>query len=442
MPPRHGKSEFASKSFPPWYLGLFPSRRIILASYAAEFAAGWGRKARDLVDEFGEHLFDIRLKEDVKAADAWEIEGHGGGMQTCGVGGPLTGKGADVLIIDDPVKNAEEANSQVYRDKAWDWYVSTAYTRLEPGAAVILIQTRWHEEDLAGRVLKHAKETGEVWTVLNMPALSLGCDIDPLGRDAGAALWPERYDVVALAGIRKTLGSYWFSALYQGSPIPAEGGAFKRSWLRYWNADGELYLLDGRPVAKKHCRRFGIVDIAFSLKKEADYTVVLACAVTPDGRLILLDMHRERMEGPAIVRAIKAMSDRHDLAYVGVEDVAGTVLVIQAARKAGLTIRSLRADKDKLSRAIPATIRMEAEQVFIPESALWRDEFEHELLSFPHGAHDDQVDCLAYAAVEVQRFGGAVEPDGYKELRRQVEQDEREQRLMNPNDPVWWDDDE
>lgn len=160
LPPRHGKSEFISKWFPAWYLGCFPDHRVIMASYEADFAMSWGRKVRDILEEKGEPYFGIRVRKISSAADRWDIEGRAGGMQSVGVGGPLTGKGANILIIDDPVKNAAEANSQVYRDKTWDWYTSTAYTRLEPGGSIILVQTRWHEDDLAGRILQKAKETG------------------------------------------------------------------------------------------------------------------------------------------------------------------------------------------------------------------------------------------------------------------------------------------
>lgn len=437
MPPRHGKSELASKYFPAWWLGNRPDDRVILCSYEADFAASWGRKVRDILEEIGDRVFRVTVRRDSSAADRWDIDDHLGGMNTAGVCGPITGKGAHLLIIDDPVKDAEQANSETYRERAWDWYRSTAYSRLEPDGSIILIQTRWHEEDLAGRVAKHAKETGERWESLDLPALSLGAG-DPLGRPEGEPLWADRYDRAALLQIQSTLGGYWWSALYQGSPQPAEGGCFKRSWLRYWTRDGELYLLSGRPVAAKHCRVFLTVDLAFSLKKESDYTVIAAWAVTPRQDLICLDLHRERLEGPEILPAIQAMARRHRAAYVGIEDVAAQALVIQAARKAGLTVRSLKADRDKLSRAIPATVRMEAGQIYLPESAPWLDEFIAELLSFPHGAHDDQVDVLAYAAVEVQRFGPAAEPESYEGYREYAEKELAAEFFNRAENPLLW----
>ena len=152
-PPRHGKSELISKYFPAWYLGLFPDERIILTSYEADFAASWGRKARDIIEEYGEELFGIQVRQDSSAANRWGIQGYEGGMNTAGAGGPITGKGGNLIIIDDPFKNAEEANSKTIRDKVWEWYKSTLYTRLEPNGVLVIIQTRWHEDDLVGRLL-------------------------------------------------------------------------------------------------------------------------------------------------------------------------------------------------------------------------------------------------------------------------------------------------
>lgn len=426
MPPRHGKSELASRYFPAWYLCLWPFRRVILASYGAKFASQWGRKVRDLIEDIGGSLFGVTLREDTRSADEWEIAGYAGGMQTCGVGGPLTGKGADLLIIDDPIKNAEEANSDVYRDKTWDWYTSTAYTRLEPGGSVVLIQTRWHEDDLAGRILERAKESQERWEVVNLPALA--GESDPLDRSPGEPLWPERYGAIELDQIRRTLGSYQFSALYGQSPTPDEGGLFRRSWFRYWSPTPGYYLLgpDRRSVRIEDCRRFLTVDLAFSLKKEADYTVISAWAVTPQQDLIWLDMHRERMEAHVLNPSIRAMSERHGADYVGIEKVLGQSLIVHGARMDGMTVRSLVADTDKITRSIPAQVRMENGQVYFPSRHPDLDAIEHELLTFPRGTHDDIVDTLSYAAADVQRFGAPYRPEAVAvEVKDEEEDEER-----------------
>jgi predicted phage terminase large subunit-like protein len=419
MPPRHGKSLFASCFFPAWYLATFPDRRVILASYEASFASSWGRKARDLMERVGKRLFDLQIRSDSKAADHWDLLDHAGGMQTCGIGGALTGKGADLLIIDDPVKNAEEANSITMREKTWTWYTSTAYTRLEPGGALIIIQTRWHEDDLSGRILQQAKESGEKWDILNLPAIAEDGDI--LGRTVGEALWPERFDVLALETKKRVLGSYQFAALFQQRPAPAEGGLFKKSWFRYWTGDKEFFRLENSVVRRVHCRRFGTADLAESTKKEADYTVICAWAVTRECDLILLDIHREHLSGPALVPSLKRMYDLHDLDYMGIEKNLGHSLLTHEVRMKGLTVRSLIADVDKVTRSIPAQIRMEAGQIYMPAGHAELEAIERELLTFPHGTHDDIVDNFGYAASEVGRFGGAAEPEESIKIREEQE---------------------
>jgi hypothetical protein len=242
MPPRHGKSELTSRHFPPWFLGHNPDRRIILCSYNDGFAAEWGLKALQLFEEHGPTDFGVSTNPRSRAAERWDIEGHAGGMRTAGVGSGITGRGGDVLIIDDSIKDYEQANSEVLRQKAKDWWGSTFYTRLAPGGGILLMQTRWHEDDLPGHVLQLAKESGrDRWKVLNLPALAEPGDI--LGRRPGEALWPERFPVEALARIRSNMSGYWWSALYQGSPQPAEGGTFKRSWLRYFRFEDDLIRL-------------------------------------------------------------------------------------------------------------------------------------------------------------------------------------------------------
>jgi predicted phage terminase large subunit-like protein len=448
MPPRHGKSEFASKWLPSWYLGNFPDNRVILASYGASFAASWGRKTRDILNEHGPRLFGVSIRSDSKAADEWLIEGREGGMQTCGVGGPLTGKGADLLIIDDPVKNAEEANSEVYRQKTWEWYTSTAYTRLEPGGALVLIQTRWHEDDLAGRILANAAESGEPWVVLNLPAIA--GEGDQLGRSPGEPLWPERFGLDDFDRIRKAVGSYQFSALYGQSPTPADGGLFKRAWFRYWTPAGNGHYrlgAGGGLVSVDHCRRFGTMDLAFSLKKTADFTVICAWAVTPRSDLILLDMARSRMEAPSLVPTAKDLSDRWDLDYLGIEKILGQALVVKEAQDKGMTVRQLIPDVDKITRSIPAQIRMENGQVYLPQGHPDLDVIEKELLTFPRGTHDDIVDNFSYAAADIKRFGGAEEPAEVREAREEGEKTvdrARRQELdrlahEDPFHPRWFD---
>lgn len=405
MPPRHGKSELCSKFLPAWYLSRYPDRRVILTSYEAEFAAEWGGKARDVLNENLEWA-GIEIKSDSKAKHRWNVAGRKGGMQTAGARGAVTGKGAHLFIIDDPVKNSEDAQSEAKRQGNWDWYVSTAKTRLEPGAAELLVMTRWNEDDLGGRLLATQSEK---WEIVNFPALAEEHDV--LGRGPGDALWPGAYDVKALEEIRDTPETgMWWSALYQQRPTPEEGGMFARSDFRHWEftGDGKAYILDGEVIPVDQTIRFQTVDLAASTKTRADYTVVCTWAVTrtEPAHLLLLDRFRGRVEAPEHLTLIAREHDRWTLKkpkvrFTGVEKVTFGMSVLQEAARHGYHwLRPLEADSDKYSRAIPAAQLVKAHKAWFPRRCTWLEEWENELLQFPHGTHDDQVDCFAYAGVE------------------------------------------
>lgn len=422
MPPRHGKSELTSAHFPAWYLGTYPDHRIILSSYEADFAASWGRRARSILEEHGLRLFDLQVSKASSAADRWDIAGRRGGMNTAGVGGAITGKGAHLLLIDDPVKNSEEANSYVIRQKTWEWYQSTAYTRLEPDGAVIVIQTRWHGDDLAGRLLKEAKRHEDVyqWEILDLPAVAR--DGDALGRTPGAALWPERYNEKDLQVIRKSVGEYVWSALYQQRPQSDEGGKIKREWLRHWEPHGDftrLLNLDGsvhRLLEPKHFERFAFIDAAGSSddvtreKKGKPHSFSVITTIDwcrSHGVLVIRDIRRGRWDFPGLCQQVKEAYNAWNPQWIGVEDASNGRPLWQTMR--ALPLKALSHEgKDKLMRAGRALNDFEQGNIFIKQDAIWRDELESELLAWT-GEKDeqaDQIDTLAYACNHVPRSGG------------------------------------
>ncbi|WP_333758827.1 terminase large subunit domain-containing protein [Streptomyces sp. ISBFB 2968] len=226
MPPRAGKSRRTSRWGPTWYLRRQPDHRFMLASYAAHLADDHGRWIRNTITEHAPTL-GIDLKYGSQAANRFDIDGHEGGMVTAGVGGPLTGRGAHVACVDDPFKGSEDAGSPTQRERVWDWWQSVLLTRLEPQGSVLLVNTRWDDDDLSGRLLK---EEPEDWIVIDLPAIALGDD-DPLGRQPGQALWPERYNEDDYARIRKSVGERVWWALYQQQPRPLEGGVWQWAWI-------------------------------------------------------------------------------------------------------------------------------------------------------------------------------------------------------------------
>ena len=389
LPPRHGKSMLVSHYFPAWYLGMFPDNRVILTAYEADFASGWGRRARDVLSEYGKPFFGITVDDKSSAANRWDIKGHTGGMVTAGVGGPITGKGADVLIIDDPVKNPEEATGQTYRDKTYEWYQSTAYTRLEPKGAVILIMTRWHEDDLAGRILNSMNElNGEQWEVINLPAIADERDI--LGRNPGEPLWPERYNIKELNRIKATTGSYWWSSLYQQRPQPPEGGILKRSWIKHYQPY-ELPPLNELSI-------YQAWDLAISQKETADYTVCTTVGVTKEKQIYVLDWYRDRIDFPNQVRMVQSQAKKWNPLQIGIESNAyQQALPQQLKRTSMLPIKEVKRTNDKVTRISSAFVHFENGKILLPENHHELENFINEYVYFPQGKHDDMLDSTELA---------------------------------------------
>jgi hypothetical protein len=275
MPPQHGKSELSTGWTPPWALELDPMRRILIATYGDEYASEWSGKVRDRL-EGNEDKLRVRVRQDSRAANVWTTTA-GGGVVGAGVGGRITGRGFDLIIIDDPVKDRAAAESKAERSRAWDWYTATLSTRLRPDASIVLVMTRWHKDDLAGRLLAEAEAGGDQWRVVSLPGLAEDGQEDPLGRAPGEALWPERYGAAYLEGTRRRIGAYNFAALYQGRPIPKGGGAF-------WNDDDLREARERAPrmpttgeLGADLVRVVVAVDPADSAEPGADETGIVVC---------------------------------------------------------------------------------------------------------------------------------------------------------------------
>ena len=286
MPPRHGKSTLASIAFPAWHLGRHPNHEFISCSYSGSLAMSFSRKVRQLLREpLYKNIFDkTRLDKDSQSVESWNTT-NGGGYVSAGVGGGITGKGANVLLIDDPVKNREDAESDHNRDLIWDWYTSTAYTRLSPGGGVLVILTRWHDDDLAGRLLRFAEEGADQWEVVKYPAIA---EEDEDYRAEGDALHPERYAVDALDQIRKAIGPRDWSALYQQNPVSDEGDYFARDMIRYFEPEEIEY---------DRLKYYTAWDLAIGQRDRNDYSVGITVGVDEYDQMYVVDVVRGKYDG-------------------------------------------------------------------------------------------------------------------------------------------------
>lgn len=399
MPPRHGKSELASRRFPAWYLGRNPNRQVIAAAYNSDLAGDYGREVRNIVasPEYGK-LFETRLREDSRAADRWNTH-EGGTYVAAGVGTAITGRGAHVLLIDDPLKDREEADSELRRQRVWDWYTSTAYTRLMPGGAVVVIQTRWHEDDLAGRLLAQQAASGDRWDVLELAALSAD----------GVALWPEWYDAPALERIRRAIGPRDWSALYQQQPAPDEGTYFQAEWIHTYTA----------LPPREQLRIYGASDYAVTADG-GDYTVHVVIGIDPDRRMYLLDLWRGQTASDEWVEAFCDLVKAWKPIEWGEESgqIRGAVGPFlqrrMLEREAFVFRRQFPSRTDKAIRAQSIRGRMAMLGLYLPMAAS-SDALRSELLRFPAAKHDDQVDALSLVGQLLDHVEAGEKPRNVKQ---------------------------
>jgi len=377
MPPRHGKSELASRRFPAWYLGQNPDRQIIAASYNSDLSNDFGREVRNIVasPEF-RNLFPVELAQDSKAANRWHT--NAGGMYVAaGVGTAITGRGADVLLIDDPFKDRKEADSEIQRKTVWDWYTSTAYTRLMPGGAVVVINTRWHDDDLSGRLLAEQEDGGDQWDVLSLPAIT-----------GERALWPEWYPMERLEQIRSVLPARDWNALYQQNPIPDDGDYFKAGWF------GEYAELPENLV------KYGASDYAVT-DQGGDFTEHGVFGVDFNKNLYVLDWWRGQESADVwIDRKCDLIGTHKPHCWFGESGpirraIEPFMMSRMTQRNAFCRIEWLPSVADKPTRARSIQAMASMGKVFFPKNAPWKGDVLGQLLRFPAGKHDDAVDVFS-----------------------------------------------
>lgn len=404
MPPRSGKSELVSRRFPAFALGRNPDLQIIATSYSSDLSQRFNRDVQRVIDD--EKYFELfpktklnnsRVRTDsrgsyIRTSDLFEIVGHAGAYRSCGVGGGITGQGADILIIDDPIKDRAQAGSKTIRDSIWDWYTSTAYTRLSPGGGVIVMATRWHTDDLIGRLIQRMGE-GDTFRIVNYPAIA---EHDELHRKAGEALHPERYPLSTLQQIKKTIGSRDWEALYQQHPVPDGGALFKLEWFRRWTASSLPPEFDHTLMSW---------DMTFKDSKNSDYVVGQVWG-KKGPNFYLLDQVRGQWDFVKTKEMVRVLAQKWPrVVRKLVEDKANGSAVISELKSTVSGFVPITPTESKEARASSVTPYFEAGNVFIPEdsAAPWVPHYVSELLEFPAGSHDDQ--CFVAGTKVATLFG-------------------------------------
>jgi predicted phage terminase large subunit-like protein len=399
MPPRHTKSEFASYLLPAWFLGKFPNKKIIQTSHTAELAVGFGRKVRNLVDQevYAKIFPGVGLQQDSKAAGRWATN-QGGDYFAIGVGGAVTGKGADLLIIDDPHSEQEaalaEINPEIY-DKTYEWYTSGPRQRLQPGGAIVIVMTRWSKKDLTARVLKaEAERGGDDWEVIEFPAIL----------PSEQPLWPEFWSEKELKALREELPFPKWMAQYQQNPTSDSTAIIKRDWWQIWDSENP-----------PHCDFVLMAwDTAFEKSNRADYSALTTWGVfykddetgVPQANIILLNAFRERMEFPRLKQVALEQYQDWEPDSIIIEKKASGAPLIYEMRAMGIPVQEFTPTKgnDKITRLNAVADIFASGRVWAPNTH-WAEEVIEEVASFPSGDHDDYVDSTSLALMRFRKGG-------------------------------------
>lgn len=409
MPPRHGKSHTTTELFPGFYLGRHPKHRVVIASHTSDLAEDFSRVCRRTIETHGRTVFDIELDPASQAVNRWDLNRTGGGLKAVGVGGPLTGRGAHLLLIDDPIKDLEQAYSPAYREQVWRWYQTVARTRLAPGGVIVLIMTRWHQDDLAGRVLKLAEQRGGIpWKRVEMPIYDESRVAAGESR-VEAQLWPGRYDEDEIQDLEVAAGPYGWQALFFQRPVNPGGNILKRGWFRWYTTDPSRATRDVEYIDTAQLDfQIQSWDCAFKDTDGTDYVAGTVWGALGSKR-ILLDLLNERLDLPGTCSALRSMSARWPMALGKlIENKANGPAVVQTmdAEVGGLVEAEPMGSKEARVHACAPLFK--AGNVYVPHDAPWVHAYITQLCDFPSAEFDDMVDSTTQALLHMNLEAAAM----------------------------------
>lgn len=410
IPPRHLKSTCITNCFPSWFMSREPWRSTIVTSYGQNLVEKSGQKNKERIIEFAGNLFGVNIKRDVSKKSLWEFE-QGGRFKGATIRGGATGEGCELLIIDDPVKNREEANSKTIQERNFDEYSDTFMTRPHPNALIILIMTRWHNNDLRGKIEETEKHLN--WLKLDLMAICETEDEaeqDVLGRKVGEALYPQMYDEKYFEPFKSNPRTWW--SLYKQKPQIDTGEYFQRDYFQYFTYDKNfVYLYTETGEIKKYllssCKlRFQTIDTAQKNGQENDETGIITFVITPDNDILILDIYHGRIQVPEQEKIIDLYWNKWDIDFQAIEDKQSGTGIIQKLINSGRPVEKLQAKGDKIERAGVMVLYYANMKVYHLKGAEWLGYYENQLLEFPNGEHDDLVDCASYGGIVVLNKSG------------------------------------
>lgn len=410
IPPGYAKSWIFSRCFPSWYLMRYPSREFMLLSYGDDLATEHSSAARQMFGEYAPLIVGSGMAKDSKSVSRWMVEtasGRGGGMMACGINSSVTGRRADVIVVDDPYKNWDDASSEAMRDRVDNAFKSVIRSRLRPGGCIILIHTRWHKDDQTGRFLSRMEHGGMPWETCILPARAVENDL--LGRKPGEPLWPGMYDDQELKEVEGDIGSFFWACQFQQAPTDAVGKLFKRAWFRYFEETETQFILKSasgdKAVYKSECVTVQTVDPAATEDEKNDYFCSAVWAICPGGELLLRHVYRDHIDTTEHVDEVASLFGAWNVDFLCVSKKSHGMNLFQELESLGYPLEEVIEDTSKVSRAITMLRKYRRGQVYHLQDAEWLVPVEKELCDFPGGSNDDFVDNASAIGIQSLQFG-------------------------------------